>query len=477
MNNRLHDLSLWQEAVAELGARKCYSTLILPEVRERTITQLLDGTYRFAPPHVAYIPKDDGSLRRLLIPSDDDRVVMSVLYHIYYPEATKHFHPSCTSYQKGMSTAVTAKRAQKHFGPGLKLDLSKYFDSVPRSVILEQLDKLYPDSGPTQCLKAYYSDDRIEVKGKLEPHFKSLCQGCAFSAILANMVLNDFDELMTNTAEFYARYSDDMLILDPRADELLPMVYDELSKHGLTLNPKKIQHINGGFDFLGIHIENDKLSIGAKGWRNLKQNVNATVKRLKTNVPIERYLQNARIAIMRTLNSQNAHTYGALAYYRNVCSTSDDFRRLDTYCRDTVRAHYTGKHNVTHNLHVLPNSKFAQALWVNFEYLYEKPTPVFNAYVRMLMYYRPKQKYMREIVDPDEFQNICLNLWQYAKYYKSGYFNMQQVPDGHFLTDASTEREAYKILCDYVASAYVPIGSKDYWYLGDSLYLFREMLT
>ena len=473
MEELLCNDALWNESLVKLYKRGVYTNLNFPSERMKVIKQLLDGTYKFNPPTLHTIPKDDGGTRELLVLSDRDRIVMDVLYTIYYKEYSKLIDPSCTSYQTGKAVATTVRDVQKHYKPGVKLDLSKYFDTVSQETINVTLSKMFPESGPTKCLLKFYNTPVIIYKGKETKRYKSLCQGCSFSALLANIVLAPIDVKMSAMCDYYTRYSDDILIMDDHIEDKLQSLSTMLNEYCLKLNIAKTKWFTDSVDYLGVTITSGSLSIGKKGWKHLKQVVRHVIHVLPVTGTKEKYIHRAYKRLLRVLHTATTHEYSALTYWKNISSTDEDFVKLDLYCRDTVRAHYTRTYNVTHNLHVLPNELFDKAGWINFKTFYHMPTHIMSAYIRSLIKLN-KLFTEYEEVPVCEYVTNCMSLWKLAKYYKNSFLNAQPLPDECTTFLMEDVIKAHSELVRYIKSHKPEFGDNYYLEIADNLYVFKD---
>lgn len=473
MKELLYNDSLWNNTLIKFYKRGVYTNLNFPSERTEVIEQLLAGTYEFKPPTLHKIPKDDGSMRELLVLSDRDRIVMDVLYTIYYDEYKELIHKSCTSYQTGKAVATAVRDVQKHYKPGVKLDLSKYFDTVSQETINDTLSKMFPNSGPTQCLLKFYNTPVIIVNGREVEHYKSLCQGCSFSALLANIVLTKVDDKMSSICDYYTRYSDDILLMDDNLEEKLAILNTMLKQYGLGLNATKTKYFTDNVDYLGVNVSSTKLSIGKKGWKHLKHAVKRTVRRLPVTGTKEAYLRRAYKKLFQTLHTATTHEYSALTYWKGISSTDEDFAKLDLYCRDIVRAHYTRTYNVTHNLHQLTNELFDKAGWVNLKTFYHMPTPVMSAYVKSLIY-NPKVFEDAEETDLQTFTDVCTSLWGLAKYKKLSFLNTQPLPEERTTFLMEDVISAHNELTDYILTHKPKFGDNYYLEIAGDLYIFKD---
>lgn len=170
--------------------RQVLSMLAQPQYRSGAAAMIADGQYHVDPPREAIIPKDDGGERKIYILDDLDRCIMAVISSVYTDLYQGMIHPSCKSYQHGLSVPHILHGLMKEtsYG-GYKVDLSKYFDSVNRDTINKMLQSMNTGSPIDTVLYEFYNTDEIIRDREICRHFKSLAQGCSFSTLLANICL------------------------------------------------------------------------------------------------------------------------------------------------------------------------------------------------------------------------------------------------------------------------------------------------
>lgn len=371
---RVADFHIWQELFPEFiekGIRRDLLALFAqPQYRFGLIRLIEEGKYQFDAPRETSIPKDGGGERLIYILSNIDRCVMSVVTHVYVELYGKWIHSACKSYQKGFSVpAILHDIRRKLEHGGYKVDLSKYFDSVPRWKINKMLQRMDTGSPVDQLLWDFYNTDVIIRDGKPVRHFKSLGQGCAFSSLLANLCLAEVDEEMFSMCEVYIRYSDDILMLGNKADEALAVLKERLADLGLQLNPKKVQGIHAGsaFTFLGGKICNEQIHLSNKVWASQKKAVRKITRRGKRG---SRALQRKAVKNIQKYFIGKSGSYCMLEYFCFLCTDGYDMQRLDEYCRNEIKAIYTGKHNHATNEHKTSNEMIYEWGWVNLAHLY-----------------------------------------------------------------------------------------------------------
>lgn len=352
------DKDLWEKNIAHQQSkgmkRNILGLLCDPEFKINLVDMILEGEYKIAPPYVAEIPKDNGKIRKVYVNQPLDRFVLTQLNYVYMTIYKDWIHPNCVSYQKGIGVKdiipkICNELTKQKDVSGYKVDISKYFDSVSKQVLGEMLDKIDTGSPFDKLIKDYYFDDTlIDENGNVVKKYKSMTQGCAISTFLANCILRDVDEVLSNLDIIYYRYSDDILMIGPDAEKGMEILKRMLSEKGLVLNPKKIEPIypNQWFTFLGIRINGNKKSISEKSLKEFMKHI----KEYTSGEPqSEKSLRQAIKKIngylyMDYLNNPNA--FGWAEYFFSIMNIEKDIIQIDQYIKDSLRAMYTGRKNI-----------------------------------------------------------------------------------------------------------------------------------
>ena len=248
----------WEKAV-QTAVEKDISQQLLremstPDNRILLYRALKANTYHIRPPHEAQIPKDNGEYRTVYVNEDQDRVILSIINDMLFELCPEMVHKHCMSYQKGIGCGKVVQKASqiiktmKEKEIGVKVDLSKYFDSVPIRYIEDVFQKIENKFGPSKILDLlndYYHDNTvIDMEKKTIEKYSSLRQGCAVAAFLADAVLYDMDAVLSEMNVFYVRYSDDILVLGKSWKEGYALLQKKLAEKELTLNPKKVEFLD-----------------------------------------------------------------------------------------------------------------------------------------------------------------------------------------------------------------------------------------
>jgi RNA-directed DNA polymerase len=184
---------------------------------ERIASQLRKGTYHPARVRRVLIPKPDGTMRPLGIPTVLDRVIQQAIAQVLTPLWDGEF----SEYSFGFRKARNAQQAVRRVEEAWKLkrrhavdcDLKAFFDTVKHDPLLAQLREKI-GGGKLLRLIGRYLRAGVELPdGTREATPLGVPQGGPLSPLLANIVLDPLDKELTRRGHVFARYADDFLIL------------------------------------------------------------------------------------------------------------------------------------------------------------------------------------------------------------------------------------------------------------------------
>lgn len=351
------DIDRWTKAI-EKGVLKDIRKSELIKLTEestriRMAEAMLSGKYQITPPHTAQIPKDNGEFRTVYVNEPIDRIILSIANDLLFDLMPEMIHPACKSYQTGIgcgkvvlevSHTIVGMKSNSHVG--WKSDLSKYFDSVPIQFIDAAFDKVeakHEHSSLIDVLRKYYHCGLyFDENNELHEKYQSLKQGCAVASWLANVLLYDLDNELSQMDGFYVRYSDDMLFVGPDYEKAMIVLQKRLAEMSMKLNPKKVEYltVDRWFKFLGFSIKGSMISLSPTRLKTFQKEIES------------RTIKKRGITLTDAVRHVNQFLYKGNGEYSwatqilPVCNVRTDINELNKFVMDCLRAVETGKHKV-----------------------------------------------------------------------------------------------------------------------------------
>lgn len=290
----------------------------LKENHKELVERIQKGKYTPSPVRRVEIPKPDGGFRRLGIPTVTDRIIQQAMAQQLMPIFEPLFSEDSFGYRPGRSAKDAILRikgyAEQGYTRAVVLDLSKYFDTLNHTVLLNLLRQQVKDERVIQMVKRYLKSGVME-NGVVMETGEGSPQGGNLSPLLANVYLNEFDWEFKRRGVPCIRYADDIVLLtkSERASERLlesSIKYLE-EKLQLKVNREKSRTVSifaiRNFKYLGFCFgKNGKgiyIRVHAKSWKKAKDKLRMLTSRSKCG------------SIVRTMVKLKVFMRGWLNYY------------------------------------------------------------------------------------------------------------------------------------------------------------------
>jgi RNA-directed DNA polymerase len=300
---------------------------------QRTI---LEEQYQPGAVRKVEIPKPDGGVRILGIPTVKDRLIQQSIYQ----ELNRYYEPNFSEHSYGFRSGRNAHQAilqaSGYIAEGkewvVDIDLEKFFDTINHDRLMQRLSKGIGDKRLLRLLNAYLHTG-IMTDGLVEQRIAGTPQGSPLSPLLSNIVLDELDRELEKRGLSFCRYADDcnVFVRSQKAGErVLASLTDFIEKKlKLKVNRKKsgVRHCSD-VKFLGYTVlPEGKIRVADKSIERLKSKVKELTKR------------NRGVKFEQIIKELNAVIIGWTNYFGLANSWLSDIRSLDGWIRRKLRCY------------------------------------------------------------------------------------------------------------------------------------------
>ena len=223
---------------------------------------ILERSYKPAPVRRVEIPKPNGGVRRLGIPTVVDRTVQQSIVQILTPIFEAEFQENSYGFRPGRSCEQAVVKLMEYLNDGYEwivdIDLEKFFDNVPQDKLMSYVGRVIRDPDTESLIRRYLKSGVME-NGIYEATELGTPQWGNLSPLLSNVMLNELDKELVKRGLRYVRYADDCIIAvgsSASANRVMHTITKWIEqKLGLKVNatkthvcrPNKLKYLGFGF--------------------------------------------------------------------------------------------------------------------------------------------------------------------------------------------------------------------------------------
>lgn len=184
----------------------------LKEHGEMLVQSIQGGRYKPKPVRRVEIPKPDGGVRLLGVPTVIDRMIQQAIVQVLQPIFEPTFSVSSYGFRPKRNAQQAIKRAREYYDDGytqvVDIDLAKYFDTVNHDILIDMVRAEVKDESVIKLIRKFLKSG-VMVNGLVSQTTEGTPQGGNLSPLLSNIYLTSFDRMLESRGHKFVRYADD----------------------------------------------------------------------------------------------------------------------------------------------------------------------------------------------------------------------------------------------------------------------------
>ncbi len=266
----------------------------IKEHKEEILWQIRNRKYKPQPVRRVYIPKENGKMRKLGIPSVIDRVIQQAIVQVLTPIYEEQFSNNSFGFRPNRSCEMAVIKALECFNEGydwiVDIDLQSFFDEVNQDKLIGIMRRTIKDGNLVSLIRKFLQSGVME-KGIIQETKKGTPQGGNLSPLLSNIMLNELDIELEKRGLNFVRYADDCLIMvksEKAANRVMESITTFITrKLGLKVNVEKSK----------IARPNEIKYLGVGFYKRINQNVWRPKPHIKS---VEKFKAKLRVILVRS---------------------------------------------------------------------------------------------------------------------------------------------------------------------------------